>query len=148
MQIASRKGISLSLDIADTVTDALNGPSLFIYRIFSILIENAVKFSSNGTIFVTVREESFGELDSRFICSVGDQGIGIPEELREKIFQPFVQADSSRTRHVGGIGLGLAIAKRMVELIGGTICVQENEGPGSTFRFSFHCNLQGAVTAV
>jgi signal transduction histidine kinase len=137
----------IALDIPEGISDALNGPSFYIYKVFSILIDNAIKFSPVGEVRIAIREESFGVSESRFSCSVADHGSGISLELNDKIFEPFVQADSSETRRFGGIGLGLAIAKRMVELMGGTISVTNNESGGSTFNFSFHCNLQEAVVA-
>lgn len=142
LTMADRGGITFKLSIADEVADALNGPAFYVYKIFSILAENAVGFSPPGEVAVAIREESFGSHDSRFHCSVRDHGIGIPEDFREKIFEPFVQVDSSSTREVGGIGIGLAIAKRMVELMGGTIGVRDNEGGGSSFEFSFQCHRQ------
>jgi len=140
-----QSGVRLEFRISDDVSDALNGPSFYVYKVFDILVENAVKFSSEGEVGIVIREESLGRHSSRFICSVNDTGIGIHTELHEKIFEPFVQADSSYTRKHGGIGLGLAIAKRMLELMGGTISVTSNRGKGSSFNFSFNCNTQGAT---
>ncbi len=140
---ASSKGVVLILDISDDVADALNGSLLYISKVFDILIENAVKYSSDGEITIVVREESFGKHGSRFNCSVSDSGIGISAAFHAKIFEPFMQVDSSKRRKFEGIGLGLAIAQRMVQLMGGTIDVQSDEGRGSTFFFSFHCQLHG-----
>jgi signal transduction histidine kinase len=139
----SGKGtIRLELAIADDVSDALYGPKSYVNKVFGILIENALKFSPAGAVRVEVREESLGRHCSWFHCSVSDQGIGIPVEFHEKIFEPFVQADSSRNRKFEGIGLGLAIARRMVERMGGTIHVQCDADRGSTFSFPFYCELQ------
>jgi signal transduction histidine kinase len=142
---AGNKIITIESDIQNEVSDALNGPSLYVYEVFSILLDNATKFSSEGNIRISIKEQSLGREESRFYCCVSDQGIGVPEKFREKIFDPFVQIDSSDTRKYGGIGLGLAIAKRMVELMGGTISVESNNDKGSTFKFSFNCNLQGST---
>ncbi len=132
----------INLSIADDVSDDLYGPSFYVSKIFGILIENAVKFSSDGEIRITIREEPQGKFGSLFCCSVSDPGIGISAEFHKRIFDPFVQVDSSRIRRFEGIGLGLAIAKRMVELMGGTIGVQSDEGVGSTFNFSLYCQRQ------
>ena len=140
-----QSGVRLEFSIAEDVSDTLNGPSFYVYKVFDILVENAVKFSSEGEISISIREEPLGGHSSRFICSVNDTGIGIHAELQEKIFEPFVQADSSDTRKHGGIGLGLAIAKRMLELMGGSISVTSNRGMGSSFNFSFNCNVQGTT---
>jgi len=140
-EVAEKKGIQLECCIADDVSDALKGPSFFVQKVFSILLDNAVKFASKGEIRVTIREESLGKHNSRFYCSVSDPGIGIPTAFHKKIFEPFTQVDSSTTRNFNGIGLGLALAKRMVEQMGGTISVASDEGHGSSFTFSFSCEL-------
>jgi signal transduction histidine kinase len=139
---AGQRGIRLNLDIGPDVSDALNGPSSYVHKVFSILVENAVKFSSEGEVRIVIQEERLSEYGSRFSCSVSDRGIGIPAEFHEKIFEPFVQVEPSSTREYGGIGLGLAIAKRMVELMGGTIGITSEKGRGSSFSFTFCCDLQ------
>jgi signal transduction histidine kinase len=139
---AAQRGIRFELCISDDVSDALNGLSSHVYKVLNILIENVVKFSSPGEVAIVIQEDSLGKFSSRFCCSVHDKGIGIPAEFHEKIFEPFVQVDSSRSRKYEGLGIGLAIAKRMVELMGGTMSVRSDEGNGSTFNFSFYCNLQ------
>lgn len=138
---AANKAITIACSIADDVSDALVGSSLCVGRVLGILIENAIKFSSDGEIGITIREEHLGKFGSRFICSVSDQGAGIPTEFHENIFDPFVQVDSSNSRKFEGIGLGLPIAKRLAEQMGGTITVRNNEGNGSTFNFTFYCHL-------
>lgn len=138
---AQRKGICINLHIADNVADALNGSSFYVYKVLSILLDNAVKFSSDSDVKIQLREESLGSHGSRFYCDIIDQGSGVPAAFQEKIFEPFVQVDSSCGRLQEGIGLGLAIAKRMLELMGGTINVRSNENRGSTFSFSFHCDV-------
>jgi signal transduction histidine kinase len=138
---AEKKGIKLTLTIADEISDVLMGPSFFVQKVFSILLDNAIKFTTKGEICVTVREESLSRHNSRFNCNVSDPGIGIPAEFHNKIFEPFVQIDSSTTRNFNGIGLGLALAKRMAEQMGGTISVADREGQGSCFNFLFCCDL-------
>jgi len=142
---ARQKGVNLALRIGDEVADRLHGPSSYVQKVFSLLIGNAIKFCSRGEVLVAIREESLGEFGSRFCCSVSDQGPGIPAEFREKIFDPFVQVDRAGGRPYQGIGLGLAIAKRMVELMGGTIEVISGKEGGSSFNFSFQCNLYGTT---
>jgi signal transduction histidine kinase len=138
---ATLKGITFEQCIADDVADALVGPSLYVGRVLGILMENAVKFSSDGEIRIIIREEQLGRFGSRFICTISDQGIGIPADYHKKIFEPFVLVDSSNTRNFNGIGLGLAIAKRLTEQMGGTITVQNNESKGTSFNFTFYCHL-------
>lgn len=139
---AAEKGIRLECTVAEDVSDTLHGFSYFMQTIFNCLINNAIKFSSGGTVHITIREESLGYSHSRFHCSVSDQGIGIPDDLQERIFEPFIQADSSLTRKYSGLGLGLSIAKRMVELMGGVLRITSSSPAGSTFEFSFHCDLE------
>ena len=93
------------------------------------LLGNAVKFTEQGSIVV----EAQGQQDGIAI-SVSDTGIGIPPAEMKNIFEPFVQVDHSATRRYGGIGLGLHIVKRLLEMLGGTIEVQSTVGHGSTFR--------------
>ncbi|MDR3581182.1 MAG: hybrid sensor histidine kinase/response regulator [Oryzomonas sp.] len=138
---AEKKGIRLELNMVDEISDILIGPSFFVQKVFSILLDNAIKFTTKGEIRVTVREEYLSKHNSRFYCSVSDPGIGIPAEFHNKIFEPFVQVDSSTTRNFDGIGLGLALAKRMVEQMGGTIGVTNSEDQGSCLDFSFCCDL-------
>lgn len=92
------------------------------------LLSNAAKFTKSGTIELTVQD---GERTIDF--SVRDSGIGMTDAQRERLFQPFVQADSSTTRNYGGTGLGLAIVKQFTEMVGGEVDVESNPGKGSTF---------------
>ncbi|MBW4054078.1 MAG: hybrid sensor histidine kinase/response regulator [Proteobacteria bacterium] len=140
---ADKKGIRLECSIAADVSDSLIGPSFYIQRVLGILLENAVKFSYDGEIRIVVKEEPLGRFGSRFSCSISDHGIGIPAEFHGKIFEPFTQVDNSNTRKYGGIGLGLAIAMRLAEQMGGTITVQNGKGAGSSFNFTFYCHLEG-----
>ena len=93
------------------------------------LIDNAMKFTESGGVSVGIRARERG-----VEFAVSDTGIGIPPEVRPIIFEPFRQADSSTTRRYGGVGLGLYIVRRLVDLLGGTIAVDSEVGRGSTFR--------------
>jgi signal transduction histidine kinase len=96
------------------------------------LTSNAAKFTKNGRI--SVRMMAVG--DDAFAFEVADTGIGMPRETVARLFQPFVQADSSVTREYGGTGLGLAIAKQLVDAMGGTVSVVSAPGEGSTFTLT------------
>lgn len=106
------------------------------------LVGNAIKFTNSGAIELSARvierAESEGEADSSRVIevSVSDTGIGVPDEFRETIFEPYRQADEGDARSYPGTGLGLAIAKRIVELHNGTIKVEPREGGGSVFSFT------------
>ena len=93
------------------------------------LIGNAVKFTKAGGITVAARPHQ-GGVELR----VTDTGIGIPQEELKVIFEPFRQIEDSATRQYGGTGLGLYIVKRLLEVLGGTITVESENGRGSTFR--------------
>lgn len=100
------------------------------------LLHNAVKFTpANGKIVFKAKAE-----DDMCHISVSDTGIGIPQKQLNRVFDRFYQVEKSLTREYGGIGLGLAIAKGMVEVCGGEICVQSSEGQGTTFSFTLPLN--------
>ncbi|MFN3684437.1 MAG: sensor histidine kinase, partial [Fimbriimonadaceae bacterium] len=92
------------------------------------LVDNAIKYSNDGAILVRLEDQ--GE-DA--VLSVSDQGIGIPSEHLERIFERFYRVDKGRSRSKGGTGLGLSIVKHIVEAHGGKVTVQSRLGEGSTF---------------
>ena len=98
------------------------------------LLSNAAKFTSNGEIDLIARRITVNGVD-RFRFEVRDSGIGMTPEQRDKLFNAFVQADSSTSRNFGGTGLGLAIAQEFTRMMGGQITVESEEGVGSTFAF-------------
>ncbi|MBE9123137.1 response regulator [Tychonema sp. LEGE 07199] len=103
------------------------------------LIGNAIKFTENGTVEISAELVNCNEqspLNSQLAITVSDTGIGIPEDKLERIFESFEQADGSTAREYGGTGLGLAVAKQLVELHGGTISVSSTVGAGSLFTFT------------
>src|ERR1700687_2021525 len=95
------------------------------------LINNALKFTDEGSVTVSVERR-----DGHIEFAVADTGIGIPQEAHAVIFEPFRQADSSMTRRHGGVGLGLYIVRRLLEMLGGSITIDSAVGRGSTFRVS------------
>ena len=135
---ADQKGVRLICEIDPTLPDTVTGDPVRVRQILFNLVGNALKFSEAGqAVLVTaVADEtvSVGPLRIRF--SVVDRGIGIPEELQKKLFQPFSQAESSTTRKYGGTGLGLSICQRLVEMMGGDIGVNSTPGEGSEFYAS------------
>jgi CheY-like chemotaxis protein len=128
---AREKNLRLEMDIAPDVPRIVIGDSDRLGQVLINLIGNAVKFTQKGEIRVSVAASG----DS-LEFSVADTGIGIPEEKSELIFQSFSQADSSFTRKFGGAGLGLAISKGLVELMGGVISIQSRKGEGSVFTIT------------
>jgi signal transduction histidine kinase len=126
--------LEVDLDVDDDMPLCNLDPEK-IYRVYLNLIENAIKYSRQGMIRVGAHVVD-GELEG----SVSDQGVGIPPDMLEAIFQPFRQADASPTRTYGGVGLGLAICKHLVELHGGRIWAESEPGGGATIRFRLPCH--------
>jgi diguanylate cyclase (GGDEF)-like protein len=112
-------------------------------QILMNVIGNAIKYSlKGGRIDVTARRDPAGQI----MVAVSDQGVGIPTEYRDRIFERFQRVDTSETRGIRGSGLGLYIVRHLVELHGGTIEVESEIGKGSTFRFTLPCpTSQGAA---
>ncbi len=132
--LAEKKEIGLHLDLAESLPEIVLGDPLRVRQILLNLIGNAIKFTQQGSVTVSLDTETT-EADSVFIgFTVADTGIGIPADRLETVFQAFTQADGSTTRHYGGTGLGLTIASRLIELMGGRIEVESTPGTGSTFR--------------
>ena len=131
---AANKGLSLKLQIPKQMPDTLIGDELRVRQILLNLLNNAVKFTSEGGITVSaeIKERDSSKVLIEF--SVIDSGIGIPNAALQEIFEPFVQVDGSISRRYGGSGLGLAISRRLTELMGGSISADSTEGVGSTFR--------------
>lgn len=130
----SNPKVKLEWDVAAELPEWIVGDATRLRQILMNLTTNAVKFTPKGTISVTARQLrlSAGEMIE---FRVSDTGIGIPTDRIEDIFRPFSQVDSSSTRQYGGAGLGLAICKSLVELMGGWIKVESIPGKGSTFIF-------------
>ncbi len=135
---AAAKRVELAFHIDQDVPVGLVGDPTRVQQILVNLIGNAVKFTSEGEIVVTVTAEPVVDGDERVRLSFGvrDTGIGIKAEAIGRLFDAFTQEDESTTRRFGGTGLGLSICKRLVEAMGGRIWVESELGVGSTFRFT------------
>jgi signal transduction histidine kinase/CheY-like chemotaxis protein len=112
------------------------GDQIRLNQILSNLLSNALKFTNQGGITVTIRELERKGNQSKMEFSVHDTGIGIPQDKHSAIFESFTQASTDTTRQFGGTGLGLAICKKLIELQGGTIEVDSKPDHGSTFSFT------------
>jgi signal transduction histidine kinase/DNA-binding response OmpR family regulator len=135
------KGLELLFKIDPSVPTALVGDPLRLGQILINLSNNAVKFTDKGEIIVSTEPVKKDQEQVTLKFSVQDTGIGMTAEQAAKLFQPFVQADSSTTRKYGGTGLGLTISKRLVEMMGGEIWVDSEQGKGSTFCFTANFGL-------
>ena len=128
--LAQEKGINL-IEKCDNVL--LMGSDILIYRLVYNLVENAIKYNfSGGTVTVTATQQN-----SQLHLTVEDTGNGIPEELKERIFEPFFRLDKSRGRELGGVGLGLALVREIVRVHNGSILVKNNANSGTTFEVIF-----------
>ena len=108
----------------------MQGSDILIYRLVYNLVENAVKYNQEeGQVTVTVRQK-----EKHVYLSVEDTGSGIPKELRERVFEPFFRVDKSRSRELGGVGLGLAFVREIVRVHDGTITVKDGPSGGTIFE--------------
>lgn len=142
---AEAKGLALTVSIMPEVPHALRGDPHYLRQVLINLVSNAVKFTAEGSVVVHLSQIAEDESTARIKFSVRDTGIGIPPEVQERIFESFVQADQSTARKYGGTGLGTAIAKQLVELMGGRMGLESAVGLGSTFWFELPLGKQAAA---
>jgi PAS domain S-box-containing protein len=133
---AREKKLNLNYHIDESLKDCRKGDPSRLRQILLNLLSNAVKFSDRGSISIVVKRIFDQQKREKLLFSVTDQGMGIPIEKSELIFEKFKQVDQSVTRKFGGSGLGLAISKKLVELMNGKIWVESRLGEGSTFYFT------------
>jgi len=133
---ANEKRIGLIYSFSAGLPPYLYGDPNRLQQVLNNLINNAIKFTTSGEISIDIRKihEDKDKIQLKF--SVKDTGLGISKENIEKLFKSFSQIDGSYTRRYGGTGLGLVISKQLVEMMGGEIWVESEEGRGSTFSFS------------
>ena len=131
---ATAKGLILSGAVEPGSDDTLIGDATRVRQILFNLLGNALKFTERGRITVRAATTPLGGGRTSVMLSVDDTGIGIDEEQRRRLFQPFAQADSSTTRRFGGTGLGLSIVRRLANLMDGDISADSERGKGSTFH--------------
>jgi signal transduction histidine kinase/CheY-like chemotaxis protein len=142
---AASKTVKLGWTIAHNVPPVLIGDPVRLRQVLLNLVSNAIKFTANGSIDVSVETLEIADTEEAVLrFTVRDSGIGLTEAQQEVIFEPFRQADGSTTRNYGGIGLGLSISRRLAELMGGEIGVVSVAGEGSTFWFTARLGLADA----
>ncbi len=134
---AHDKGLELVLLIYQDVPDRLLGDATRLRQILINLLGNAIKFTHRGEIIVRVMLEDENERDATLLLSVCDTGIGVPDDLKERLFKAFDQGSASISRLYGGTGLGLAITRKLAEAMQGSITLESTEKQGSTFNVSF-----------
>ncbi|MGI5917006.1 MAG: sensor histidine kinase, partial [Anaerolineae bacterium] len=136
--LAERKALQISTDLPDDLP-AVRADEQVFYLILTNLLSNAIKFTpAQGAIHIAAYRDG-----AAVVVAVSDTGIGIPQEDLERIFERFYQVEDSLRREHGGIGLGLAIAREMVDLIDGKVWVESQLNRGSTFYISLPCTREG-----
>lgn len=145
---ANEKGLGFKISIAEDVPEAIITDRMHLKQALGKLVSNAIKFTEQGRVEVAIERRgapagSYGDAETVASARMGslmfyvrDTGIGISPDKQSVIFERFSQADSSSTRRYGGTGLGLTIAKQLVEGMGGVIGVSSEPGQGSSFWFS------------
>jgi signal transduction histidine kinase len=129
--VADKKGLNIQMSIAEDLPIVRTDPER-VRQVLMNLLSNAVKFTESGSVHVSVLTGQQGSVQ----INVMDTGIGFDTKSFPHLFEEFRQADTSNTRPYGGTGLGLAVSKRLVQRLGGTIGVTSMAGEGSTFWFS------------
>jgi len=132
-------GIDLLYQIDYEIPENIISDGYRIRQVLINLINNAIKFTQKGEVFLNVEKDPSADHQVGIRFSVRDTGIGIPEEKMSRLFKAFSQVDSSNTRKYGGTGLGLIISDRLVNLLQGTIEVESEVGKGSLFAFTIPC---------
>lgn len=140
---AHEKGLELTCEVSPEAAGQFIGDPKRLRQILANLLGNAIKFTRHGGIVMRVEHDSSSEEPGGLRFVISDTGIGIPRDKQDVIFERFTQADGSSTRLYGGNGLGLAIAKRLVDLMSGRLWVESEEGKGSTF----YCTVRLGLSA-
>ena len=138
---AYQKGLTFTIGHDSSIPLELKGDRFRLQQVLINLIGNAIKFTQQGSVKLTLTLQNITPSQIQLLFSVTDSGIGIAPKDQDKLFKAFSQVDGSYTRNFGGTGLGLAISKELVELMGGEIIVVSHKDQGSTFSFSLQFDL-------
>jgi len=139
---AKEKQTDILKEVDESTEKCLVGDMLKLRQILINLLNNAVKFTSDGEVRIKIRTEKYLEDDVKLFVSVIDTGIGIPDSKINDLFKPYSQVGESFENYSRGSGLGLVICKEFVEMLGGEINVTSKEGEGSAFNFMIKCKSQ------
>lgn len=141
-EVVAQKALLVALEIDPDVPRYLLGDALRVRQVVRQLYDNAVKFTEHGKIVVAVRCLERSPEYALLEISVCDTGIGLDDEQKARIFNRFEQSDNSITRRYAGTGIGLALAAKLVQFMGGEMGVDSTPGQGSTFRFSLPVGIE------
>jgi signal transduction histidine kinase/CheY-like chemotaxis protein len=144
---AQAKGLEIACSIDAQVPRSLRGDPVRLRQILANLVNNAIKFTENGEVVITVQTTEQDPKTATLRIAVKDTGIGIAPDAHARIFEAFSQADGSTTRKYGGTGLGLSIVSQLLGLMGGKIQLDSQPGKGSTFSFSVRMDLAQSAAA-
>ena len=133
---AQKKGVQFECELPADLPTAMRGDPNRLRQVLNNLCDNALKFTAEGAVEVSVQWRSLDDSNHEIQFSVKDSGIGIEDDKKLKVFEAFNQGDASTTRQYGGTGLGLAICSRLVDLMGGRIWLESALGQGATFFFT------------
>ncbi|WP_243546970.1 hybrid sensor histidine kinase/response regulator [Pseudodesulfovibrio tunisiensis] len=136
------KGLQLTVDMPEDDDCLVHGDVDLVRQVLVALLNNAIRFTPQGEITISVEPRIQSGERTTLLFRVEDSGIGIPREKQNEIFQRFTIVEDYMTKKYGGAGLGLPIAKRLVELMNGKIWLDSREGKGTTVFFTIPCNLQ------
>ncbi len=136
---ASAKGVELVIDLDPGLPETVRGDQARMRQVVVNLISNAIKFTERGEVVVSASMVKADGDQATLQVRVRDTGIGMTQQVLDRIFQPFTQADSSTTRTHGGTGLGLVISKRLIDAMRGRLAVESIPGRGSTFSLEWNC---------
>lgn len=142
---AAKKNVELLLDMDPMLPTAVQGDAHRLRQVVINLVGNAIKFTPAGEVAIQVVIESEDAAHWVYRIAVRDSGIGVPPDVQELIFHPFIQAETSTTRRFGGTGLGLPIARHLVALMGGELTLESVPGKGATFSFAIPLLRQEGV---
>ncbi|MBF0159591.1 MAG: response regulator [Magnetococcales bacterium] len=142
----TEKGLTFAMTMTDAVPARLVGDPVRLEQVLTHLLANAVKFTQRGGVTVEVDWTDSAEQAILVRFAICDSGVGMTQQQLDQLFQVFHQVDSSATRQYGGLGIGLAISKRLIEQMGGTILVSSEPGVGSCFNFTIRCRRADATT--
>ena len=144
---ANEKGLPIESDMDDSVPRLLNGDENRLRHVLANLLENAVKFTTKGKVTIRTSLQSEDEKTALLRISVIDTGIGIPPDRIDDVFDSFLQLDNTLDREYMGVGLGMNICKKFMDLLGGQIGVESEPGRGSTFWITLQLKKQNRKTA-